>query len=123
MKKQYYNNININSNDLPIHNNEIITSNNLTLLVTECRKINSIFVNESGYDKRYNNTEKNNDVLIDFLINKEKKIILDKLESNTSCINNKLILVNNLYEFEKKSMYTSNIFNGGFWKDSNFSSL
>jgi hypothetical protein len=40
---------------------------------------------------------------------------------STEIINEKLNILNNLYDFQEESIYKpSNLFNGGFWKDSDF---
>lgn len=127
VKKQNYHNIyniNVNSNDfdLPIVNNVLIETTNLTKLITTNEKMTKLLNNNHGYDTRYNKTENNNE-MFEIILNKKKKNILDILESNNTCVNNKLNIINNVYNFERKSIYGSNIFSGGFWKDSDFSPL
>ena len=138
--KSNYNMYNINensytySNELPIYNTNILTSN-LSLLIDYVKNKNSTCVNKrnsiSGYDNKYiynndsNNFSENmnmniNNSVYKFIINNKKKNILELLESNNTCINTKLNLIDNLYNFQEKSMYTPCILNGGFWKDCDF---
>lgn len=68
VKKQNYHNIyniNVNSNDfdLPIVNNVLIETTNLTKLLN----------NNHGYDTRYNKTENNNE-MFEIILNKKKRI-------------------------------------------------
>ena len=105
-----------------------LLNSNLTLLLIN-NKQNNNSTNEKyhldGFDKRYNfnyseNIDNRFETLYNFIVNSKKKDILYLLESNNTCVNKKLSLVENLYDFQEKSIYTPSIFNGGFWKDSDF---
>lgn len=125
------------SNELPItklkedNKNENLLNSNLTLLLINKNNNtqNNNSTNENyyldGFDKRYNfnyseNMNNRFETLYNFIVNSKKKDILYLLESNNTSVNKKLSLIENLYDFQEESIYTPNIFNGGFWKDSDF---
>ena len=126
----YLNHINKNtySNELEIQpdDNKIINSNLTSLLLVNLKKENSTNNTQNpnnyfyGYDNKFSESDENNELIHDFIINSKKKVILEFLENNHTSIHHKLDLISDLYDFQKKSICKQNIFKGNFWKDCDF---
>ena len=118
------------SNELPIqiHDNKIINSNLTSILLVNLKKNNSSnnkqnknnYFYENGSDNRISESDENNDLIYDFIINSKKKVILDLLENNNTSIHDKLELISDLYDFQGKSICKQNIIKGNLWKDWDF---